>query len=131
MNLISMKSMFDSQIGLVVYILLIRRRKICYVLLTLLLVVQCMEKRRSLLINRYSLITGVMIREVLEKRSSIDSGIPSVPSWELLFWYMHLGLNDPCREELVISGWVLEAKYCIWELLLELLYRMYLILLDL
>ena len=44
---------------------------------------------------------------------------------------MHLGLNDPCREELVISGWVLEAKYCIWELLLELLYRMYLILLDL
>ena len=115
MNLISMKSMFDLQIGLVVYILLIRRRKICYVLLTLLLVVQCMEKRRSLLINRYSLITGVMIREVLEKRSSIDSGIPSVPSWE----------------ELVISGWVLEAKYCIWELLLELLYRMYLILLDL
>ena len=104
-----MKSMFDLQIGLVVYILLIRRRKICYVLLTLLLVVQCMEK----------------------KRSSIDSGIPSVPSWELLFWYMHLGLNDPCREELVISGWVLEAKYCIWELLLELLYRMYLILLDL
>ena len=104
-----MKSMFDLQIGLVVYILLIRRRKICYVLLTLLLVVQCMEKRRSLLINRYSLITGVMIREVLEKRSSIDSGIPSVPSWELLFWYMHLGLNDPCREELVISGWYLGA----------------------
>ena len=126
-----MKSMFDSQIGLVVYILLIRRRKICYVLLTLLLVVQCMEKRRSLLINRYSLKTGVMIREVLEKRSSIDSGIPSVPSWELLFWYMHLRLNDPCREELVISGWVLEAKYCIWELLLEPLYPMYLILLDL
>ena len=62
-------------------------------------------------------------REALERRSSIDSGTRSVPSWEPLFWSCYVpGLMS--RVELETSGWDLEARCCILAPLLERLCHM-------